>query len=56
MHQHYQSNLALQQEQKSIVNITEYSKFYNNILRYYFSALICEINLRNYFIFSNKHP
>ena len=51
MHQHYQSNLTLQQEQKSIVNITEYSKFYNNILRYYFSALICEINLRNYLFF-----
>ena len=38
MHQHYQSNLTLQQEQKSIVNITEYSKFittfYDTIFRH----------------------
>ena len=34
MHQHYQNKLTLQQEQKSIVNLTEDRKFktiYNNI-------------------------
>ena len=30
MHQHYQNKLTLQQEQKSIVNVTEDEKFYNN--------------------------
>ena len=30
MHQHYQNKLTLQQEQKSIVNVTEDKKFYNN--------------------------
>ena len=30
MHQHYQTKLTLQQEQKYMINLTEDRKFYNN--------------------------
>ena len=65
MHQHYQNELTLHQEQKSILNLTEDKTFSDNMEHllitnilsgYYFLALFYEINLRNYCISSNKHP
>ena len=45
MHQHYQNKLTLQQEQKSIVNLTEDRKSYSNtqhllIKKIYFDGFI----------------
>ena len=59
MHQHYQNKLALQQEQKSIINLTDLRQhtasadkkeyFDGAFFQYLFTNLMYEIS-------SNKHP